>query len=202
MSKKLQEFFQTKKLVLALGLAGALAFTGGVYVSAQSPISTEPVVAETKPETDEQVTPTLETPEVTLVEQEVPTTEEPVETPVETPVVGDGAVSLAQAQVIAEAEHAGSAVKFSKTKQHEGATVFKFYFEDGWKVYVRESDGTVVRVIDASDHTHDCQNKYKQNREKADAVSAQSRWSDNDRRDGNRNWGGGDHRSDDSRRSR
>lgn len=187
MSKKLQEFFQTKKLVLALGLAGALAFTGGVYVSAQTEISTDPVVAETKQTTEEQETPTVDTPTVTLVEQEVPTTEEPTTDPVETPEVGNGAVTLEQAQVIAAAEHPESTIVKSKTKTHDSVKVFAFYFEDGWKVYVRESDGTVVKVLDRSDKGHDCENKYKKSHQNATAASAHARNADANRGE-SRNW--------------
>jgi len=197
--KKLLEFLQTKKIVLALGLAGAIAFFGGVYVSAQTEISTDPVIAETRNTTDDEIDPTITTPVVTLVEEEMPVTEEPVVTPVDDPETGSDAVTLEQARVIAEAEHTTNAVKFSKTKQYDGAAVFKFYFTDGWKVYVRESDGAVVRVIDASDVKHDYQNKYWENKEKADVLSAQNRSNNEHRQGGERNQSS--HRDNDNRRS-
>lgn len=200
MLKKFKEVFQTKKLVLALGLAGVVAFFGGVYVSAQTEIDTEPVIAREVVTTDDE-TPTIETPEVTLVEEETPITETPSD-PVTTPVVEpevDATVTLAQAQIIAEAEHEGAVVKASKTKSIKSETVYAFYFNDNWKIYVRATDGSVVKVLDNSGKGHGFQNTYKQNKEKAAAVSTQGRrGDDNGRRDYGQSW---DHRKDGDHRN-
>ena len=189
MLKKVQEFIQTKRLVLALGLAGAFAFLGGVYVSAQTEISHEPVVAENINQTDEEVTPEINTPVVTLVEEETPITEEPDVTPtVVTEVTEENAdsVTLEEAQAIAVAEHEGVVSK-SETKLYNEEAVYKFYFTDGWKVYVSVSDGDIVRVIQASNVTHEMRQKHGKDNDRA--VEAQARKSTEVRRDSTYGWG-------------
>ena len=97
----------------------------------------------------------VETEEPTVTETPAPTQNEEPTDPVST------AVTLAQAQAIAETEHPESVVMSSKTKAIDSQTVYVFTFADGWKVYVRAADGTVIKVQDKANKDHACQNKHK-----------------------------------------
>lgn len=142
-----------------------------------------PTVTTTKP------TPTPD-PNVVLVENEEPT---PTESPAPSPSPELTAVTLAQAQVIAETEHPASIVVASKTKTINGQKVYKFTFDDGWKVYVRASDGTVVKVQDIAGKDHNCQNEHKKSgvgSEQSSTVSS-AVWGQSHKQDSgssNRSW--------------
>lgn len=124
-------------------------------------------------------------PDVVLVENQDPSPS-PTPTPSTPPQT---AVTLAQAQVIAETEHPESVVVASKTKTMNDQKVYKFTFDDGWKVYVRASDGTVIKVQDKRDKDHDCQNRHKQ---ATAALKQQSRKSESRQQITEAKWNGGD----------
>lgn len=101
------------------------------------------------------------TPAVTTI-IETTETEQPIVEPENPDVIIDtDGVTLGEAQIIAQTEHSESAVKKIKTSVYEGAAVYVFYFEDGWKVSVRAIDGVVVNVKDPESKNHSCKNKLK-----------------------------------------
>lgn len=154
-----------KMLPTALVIAVLIAAPTAANVYAQSAEDTETDNAtaketakkETNEVTNQQQVITEETPEVTP---------EPSVEPEVTPDPALTAVTLAQAQVIAETEHPSSVVLSSATKTVNNEVVYKFKFADSWKIYVRASDGTVIKVQDASDKDHACQNKHKKSANK------------------------------------
>lgn len=135
-------------------------------------------------------------PNVVLVENQEPT---PTETPSPSPSPSpQTAVTLAQGQVIAETEHPESVVVASKTKTIDGQKVYKYMFDDGWKVYVRASDGTVIKVQDKKDKDHDCQNRHKHAVKQA--FSQQTRKSETKQRQvSEARWDGNKNHNDDKR---
>lgn len=161
MTKWLHQIKQSRKLLLALVVAGIIAIPVGVTAYAQSGNTNDEITQEVDKEvvTDPEVT-DEEVPQITPVVQEeiVPTPQTPTEEPVVDPATE---VTLAEAQVIAEAEHTGSTVVSTKTKTMDGATVYVFVFADNWKVYVGAADGTVLKVKDPGDKEHSCNNTFK-----------------------------------------
>jgi len=176
MTKWLHQLKKSRKLLIALAIAGAVAVPVGVTYAQSG--QTEPVIAEQQEVKGDEtlVTPVVAeevVPVVTVNEQTPPTEQTPTPTPAPDPAEVAVAVTFEQAQVIAEAEHTGSTVVVTKTvtKVLEGKTVFTFIFADGWKVSVRAEDGTVIKVVDPSNKMHDCQNKFKK-----DADAAKQNW--------------------------
>lgn len=159
MIKKIKEL---KNLPLLLALIGVIAVPMAVKTYAlesnDPPSENQTEQIETPEEEVEEPVEEPETPEEPVVETPEEEVEEPVEEP-ETPIVDDG-VTLGEAQIIAQAEHAGT-IKEVKTKVIDGNAVYVFKFEDGWKVAVRAIDGVVVEVKDTSDKKHGCKNKLK-----------------------------------------
>ncbi len=98
------------------------------------------------------------------------------------------AVTLAQAQTIAETEHPQSVVITAKTKEFKGETAYTFTFDDGWKVLVRASDGTVVNVHDKAGKEHACKNNHKSSvtgraKEAVPAGTEHAKWKESTRHD-------------------
>ncbi len=153
-----------------------------------------------EPIVEEVVVPVVETPEV-IEEDEEPVVEEP-EVPAE-----PTAVALAEAVIIAQTEHPDSEVVMAKVKlkKLDAEKVYKVVFADGWRIYVRASDGEIVRIKDASDKKHDCSKRGEQ------AVAAWrakwekkfDRWEDRKERQSDRRdrWNSRDDNSRESRRS-
>lgn len=154
-----------KKTPVLLALVAVLLAPMVVRAYAQEDTTTEPPAVEqtvTEEPTEQPQEP---------VEPEAPV-EEPVEQPEEPPVeeevpenpdttVDPDGVTLGEAQIIAQTEHSGSTIKQVKTKVLDGNAVYVFVFEDGWKVYVRATDGLVVKSEDKSNKEHGCKNKLK-----------------------------------------
>lgn len=169
LAKKIKEARLRKlPVMIALVAAFVLPTVISAYALENTDTPAEPLTVanlddngdlQTETTTDE--TPVEETPVPETPAPETP--EEPIEDP-ETPVVEDG-VTLGEAQIIAQTEHDGSTLKHVKTKVFEGNAVYVFHFEDGWKVYVRATDGVVVLVKDPGNKNHDCKNKLKDNPE-------------------------------------
>ncbi len=160
---KMTQLRHHKILPTALIVAALIALPTAASVYAQTTTDNEnndDTTATKQQETQNENTETtdevaVETEEPIVTETPAPTeTEEPAD-PVST------AVTLAQAQAIAETEHTESVVMSSKTKALDNQTVYVFTFADGWKVYVRASDGTVIKVQDKANKDHSCQNKHK-----------------------------------------
>lgn len=154
----LTQLRDAKYLPTALIVAGLIALPTAADVYAESTTSS-------KTATDHE-TENTKTPDGLAVVNEEPIVTEsktPIET--ETETASDPAlttVTESQAQPIAETEHPESVVVESKTKTIDGQAVHVFLFADHWKVSVRASDGTVIRVQDADDKDHDCQNRHKE----------------------------------------
>lgn len=157
--KRLQQHKLVPTAVIVIALVAAPTAANVYAQTVDDP--TDETVTEELVVTEDDETPT-ETPVVTeepVVETPPETEEETEQTPSPSPT--PTAVTMTQAQAIAELEHPESVVVASKTKTHGGEMVYKFVFADGWKVTVRASDGTVVKVQDKSDKDHDCKNKHK-----------------------------------------
>lgn len=154
----LTQLRDAKYLPTALIVAGLIALPTAADAYAQSTTSS-------KTATDHE-TENAKTPDGLAVANEEPIVTEsktPIET--ETEIASDPAlttVTEAQAQPIAETEHPESVVVDSKAKTIDSQTVYVFLFADHWKVAVRASDGTVIRVQDGSDKDHDCLNRHKE----------------------------------------
>lgn len=160
---KMTQLRHHKILPTALIVAALIALPATASVYAQTTTDNENNDDTTVAKQQETQNKNTETTNETLVETEEPiVTETPAPTETEEPADPvSTAVTLAQAQAIAETEHPESVVMSSKTKTMNDQTVYVFTFADGWRVYVRASDGTVVKVQDKTNKDHACQNKYK-----------------------------------------
>lgn len=154
---KIKKF--NKLIVIAL-FAVALATPLAVNVYAQDePENNTEEITETETTELEEVVEEVPAPETEEVEEEI--IEEVIEED-EEPVVEEPtnpvAVSLAEAVLIAQAEHPDVEVVMAKVKlkKLDDEKVFKVVFADGWRIYVRASDGEIVRIKDASNKKHDC----------------------------------------------
>lgn len=156
----------SKELVIMGLMVSALAapvavraYTNGQDGTSDSQVQTAEIADNNATAEDQSTsnTTTQDTPATTVNTQT--TQETPVEDP-STTVDADG-VTLAEAQIIAETEHPNVTLKKVTTKVVDGAAAYAFYFEDGWKVYVRAADGVVVKVQDGSQKQHNCKNKLK-----------------------------------------
>ena len=174
-----------KLVPTALIVAALIALPTAANVYAQTP--SETMTDDTDVVSKE--TNTTHTAKQLVVETEEPTvTETPTPSPSPAPTESPTdpaltAVTLAQAQAIAETEHPDSVVVTSKTKTIDGQTVYAFTFADGWKVYVRASDGTVIKVQDKANKEHACQNKHK-----TAGVHAEDKQHESDARATNIDW--------------
>lgn len=94
----------------------------------------------------------------------VPVEDDEQQVPADQRQVDPVAVDLAAAIGIAQAEHPGvevlrAQVKLKMLDEHK---VFKIVFADGWRIYVRASDGEIVRIKDAANKKHDCSKRGQQ----------------------------------------
>jgi hypothetical protein len=161
-----------KKHLMILGAVSLITVPGLVYAQNANNEDTTPSVVSDEIQTE--TTNPYPLPTEPANESDIDLATETIETPdtedqvvpndPETEVVQDG-VNLGEAQLIAQAEHSESTIINTKIKTVDGNAVYAFYFEDGWKVYVQAIDGRVVRVFDASDKKHDCENKKMKNSE-------------------------------------
>jgi len=123
----------------------------------------EPVVEEQPPaeEPEETPPPVQETPPP--VEEPEPPVEEN-ETPVEEPE--PTAVDILAAIAIAKTAHdevageeAAVIMAQVKLKKLDEEKVYKVVFDDGWRIYVRASDGEIVLMKDHDNRKHGCGNR-------------------------------------------
>lgn len=187
MLQLLKKITKSKKSLIVLMAVGVVALPAGAQVYANTTTEPQqvPVVAEniTEQPIDDEV-PLLVNETEVIVEEPVVTEDPNVELVVdeESMVEVNGPVTLEVAQVIAEAEHPESTVVASKEKTYNDEAVFAFYFTDDWKVFVRVSDGEVVKVKDGSEKDHACSNAYKQKYAAwKKAQSVRSDWRSSDR---------------------
>lgn len=207
---KLVRLKNRKMIPIALIAAALIALPTAASVYAQTADDT----------TEEEITQTKQTDpdsQTTLVEIEEPTVNEetpspspsPMPTEDETPVTPAlTVVTLAQAQVIAETEHPDSVVIKAMQKTLAGEKVYKFMFDDGWKIYVRASDGTVVKVQDKGGKDHPCHNKHrksgvygedKQLQQRINSHAANTTWKKKSKHSHDRHHGHSWHRASDRR---
>jgi len=155
--QKLKEYRKLAVIALLASVLAAAPFAIRAY--AQNDDQANPVVEtveeeqnEEQPQTEEETPPPPEEEEVTE-EDETPVEEE--EAPVPTPV------SITDAIAIAQAEHPGVEVVMAKVKlkKLEDKKVYKIVFADGWRIYVRASDGQIVRIKDASNKKRACSDR-------------------------------------------
>lgn len=195
----------SKKVMMIGLLAGLLIVPTAVnaYSNDVDPaVSTTPVT-ETTEQAEEPTVPAAETAVATdtpTIETETVVETPEIETPApenpETPIVDDG-VTLGDAQIIAQTEHPGVALKSVKLSVYEGNSVYVFKFDDGWKIYVNALDGTVVLSVDKQSRGHDCKNKLKNDPQ----FQAWLQSKKDNRKNSNSNSKYGSHRSNQERRS-
>lgn len=166
----------SKKSLIIAAIASMLLLPVAVKVYAheqtdvglESTQNTETVLSDTTEGTPEEETSTPQeeatVDDIVDTETEPVATEEPEVQDPETPIAVGG-VTLAEAQIIAEAEHPDAILKKVTTGVVDGQSVYVFKFADGWKVSVRALDGVVIAVKDGSQKNHSCKNKLKDNAE-------------------------------------
>lgn len=161
----MQKVKRFKKLFIVALLASVLVAPLAIKSYAQESVTPD---EETQAQTEEQ-NQEQEEEQGTETEESTPPDEEVVEEdeqPVdeEEEVTAPQEVDLAAAIGIAQAQHLDSEVIMAKVKLKKlsGEKVYKVVFADGWRIYVRASDGEIIRVKDGSNKKHECNQRARQ----------------------------------------
>ena len=164
--QKVKQLKQFKKLFIVALLASVLVAPLAINAYAQESVQTEEL-PETQTEEqnqeqeEEQETEPEESTPPSIEEEAVEEDEQPVD---EEETVAPQEVDLAGAIGIAKAQHPDSEVILAKVKLKKlsGEKVYKIVFADGWRIYVRASDGEIVRIKDGSNKKRECNERARQ----------------------------------------
>lgn len=160
----MQKLRRFKKLFIVALLAGVLVAPLAIRAYAQEDTTpTEETQTQTEEQEQEQEEELEEsTPPPAPEEEVVEEDEQPVDEGQEAPAPQE--VDLAAAIGIAQAQHPDSEVILArvKLKKLSGEKVYKIVFADGWRIYVRASDGEIVRIKDASNKKRELAERARQ----------------------------------------
>lgn len=157
----MQKIRRFKKLLMIALLASVLVTPIAIKSYAQED-TTPAEETQTQTEEQEQEVEPDPTPPPGPEEETVEDDEQPVDGGQDPPTPQE--VDLAAAITIAQAQHPDVEVIMAKVKlkKLDGEKVYKVVFADGWRIYVRASDGEIVRIKDASNKKRECTERARQ----------------------------------------
>lgn len=151
-----------RKLIVVALLASVLTAAPIAVIANAQGTQQNPVlelIEEGPAEEEEETDPPIEeeTPPPPAEEPPAEETEEPVEVPEDTTVDILDAITIAKAAHDEVADEPSDVIKAQvKLKKLNDEKVFKVVFADGWRIYVRASDGEIVLMKDNHNHKREC----------------------------------------------